>query len=78
MPRGFRHGRVGVIILEPYENRKTAETVSAKTGAAVVNFSQYPGGVKGTEAGYVDLIDYLVNTLADALKTTPMAKEQNP
>jgi zinc/manganese transport system substrate-binding protein len=70
--------KIGVIILEPYENRKTAETVSAKTGAVIVNFSQYPGGVKGTEAGYVDLIDYLVNTLADALKTTSMAKEQNP
>jgi zinc/manganese transport system substrate-binding protein len=71
----MKTGKIGVIILEPYENRKTAETVSAKTGAAAVHFSQYPGGVKGTEAGYIELIDYLVNTLADALKTTPIAKE---
>ena len=58
---------IAVIIVEPYQNRRTAETVSAKTGAAAVEFTQYPGGVKGTEAGYVELIDYLVGTLAAAL-----------
>ena len=65
---------IGVIIIEPYENRKTAETVSAKTGATLVNFSQYPGGIKGTD-GYVELIDTLVNTLATALKTSGASKE---
>lgn len=59
---------IRVIIMEPYENRKTAETVSTKTGATIVEFSQYPGGVKGTEGGYVELIDYLVHALATALK----------
>jgi zinc/manganese transport system substrate-binding protein len=59
--------RIGVILVEPYQNRKTAETVSAKTGAVVVEFTQYPGGVRGTEGGYVELIDYLVNTLSAAL-----------
>src|SRR5437867_5722199 len=49
-----------VIIVEPYQNRKTAETVAAETGATVVPVTQYPGGVKGTEAGYIELIDYLV------------------
>ena len=66
---------IGAIIVEPYENRKTAETVSAKTGAILVDFSQYPGGVKGTEAGYVELIDYLVNTLAKALQNGGTSKE---
>jgi zinc/manganese transport system substrate-binding protein len=56
-----------VIIVEPYQNRKTAETVAAETGATVVPVSQYPGGVKGTESGYVELIDYLVNVLAKEL-----------
>ena len=56
-----------VIIVEPYQNRKTAETVAAETGATVVPVTQYPGGVKGTEAGYVELIDYLVNALAKEL-----------
>ena len=56
-----------LIIVEPYQNRKTAETVAAETGATVVPVTQYPGGVKGTEAGYVELIDYLVNALAKEL-----------
>jgi zinc/manganese transport system substrate-binding protein len=59
--------RIGVILVEPYQNRKTAEIVSAKTGAVVVEFTQYPGGVRGTEGGYVELVDYLVNTLSAAL-----------
>ena len=50
-----------------YQNRKTAETVAAETGATVVPVTQYPGGVKGTEAGYVELIDYLVHALAKEL-----------
>ena len=61
--------RIGVILVEPYQNRKTAETVSAKTGAVVVEFTQYPGGVKGTEGGYVELVDYLVNRLTAALSS---------
>jgi len=65
---------IRVIIIEPYENRKTAEAVAAKTGATLVNFSQYPGGVKGTD-GYIELIDTLVNTLAAALKTSDASKE---
>jgi hypothetical protein len=29
--------------------------------------TQFPGGVKGTEGGYIALIDYLVNSVAGAL-----------
>ena len=67
--------RIGVIIVEPYQNRKTAETVATKTGAQLVDFCQYPGGVKGTGGGYVELIDYLVDTLATALNRAPASKE---
>ncbi|HNT15254.1 MAG TPA: metal ABC transporter substrate-binding protein [Verrucomicrobiota bacterium] len=56
-----------VIIVDPYLNRKTAETVARSTGATVVDVAQMPGGVKGTEGGYVALLDYLVQTLAQAL-----------
>lgn len=56
-----------VIIVDPYLNRKTAETVARGTGATVVDVAQFPGGVKGTEAGYIPLMDYLVNALAKAL-----------
>ena len=56
-----------VIIVDPYLNRKTAETVARSTGATVVDVAQMPGGVKGTEGGYLALMDYLVNSLARAL-----------
>jgi zinc/manganese transport system substrate-binding protein len=60
--------KIGVIVVEPYQNRKTAEKVVAETGAIIVDFAQFPGGIKGTEAGYIELMDYLVNTLSTALK----------
>ena len=56
-----------VVIVDPYLNRKIADTVAAQTGATVVDVTQFPGGVKGTEGGYVALQDYLVNSLAKAL-----------
>ena len=56
-----------VIIVDPYLNRRTAETVARDTGAAVVDVTQFPGGLKGTEGGYIQLEDYLVNSLAKAL-----------
>ncbi len=58
---------VHVIIVDPYLNRRTAETVARNTEATVVDVAQFPGGVKGTDAGYIQLMDYLVNALAKAL-----------
>jgi zinc/manganese transport system substrate-binding protein len=62
------HARV--IIVDPYLNRKTAETVARSTGATVVDVAQFPGGIKGTESGYLALMDYLVNAVAKALAET--------
>ena len=62
-----QHARV--IIVDPYLNRKTAETVARSTGATVVDVAQMPGGVKGTDS-YIALLDYLVNSLAKALGET--------
>lgn len=56
-----------VIIVDPYLNRRTAETVARSTDAKVVDVAQFPGGVKGTEGGYLALMDHLVNSLAKAL-----------
>lgn len=56
-----------VIIVDPYLNRKTAETAARNTGATVLAVTQFPGGLKGTEGGYIQLEDYLVNSLAKAL-----------
>jgi zinc/manganese transport system substrate-binding protein len=57
-----------VVIVDPYLSRRTAETVARSTGAKVVPVTQFPGGVKGTEGGYVAMMDYLVNALATALE----------
>ncbi|MEO6568146.1 MAG: metal ABC transporter substrate-binding protein [Opitutaceae bacterium] len=67
---------IRVILSEPYVNRKTAETVARNTGANVLDVAQFPGGVKGTEGGYIELMDYLVNSLAKTLGGTAVAKEK--
>jgi len=63
----MKQDKVHVIIVDPYLNRRTAETVAEKTGATVVDVSQFPGGMKGTEGSYVALIDHVVNAIAQAL-----------
>ena len=59
--------QVRVIFVEPYLNRRTAESVARSTGAKVIDVAYLPGGIKGTEADYLKLIDYLVTSLARAL-----------
>jgi zinc/manganese transport system substrate-binding protein len=59
--------KIKAIIVEPYHNRKIAEKVAQETGAKVVKFCQFPGGLPDTDT-YVKLIDALVNNLAAALK----------
>ena len=54
-----------VILVQPYQNRKTAETVARQTDGVVVDVSQQPGALKNT-ATYFDLMDTLVRTLAAA------------
>jgi len=63
----MKQDKVRVILVDPYLDRRTAETVAAKTDATVVDVVQFPGGVKGTEGGYIALMDYLVNSVAKAL-----------
>src|SRR5438034_6807120 len=58
---------IKAIIVEPFHDRKIAEKVASSTGAKVVEFSQFPGGLPGTDS-YVKLIDTLVSRLAAALK----------
>jgi hypothetical protein len=41
--------------------------VAEETGATVVDVTQFPGALKGT-AGYLQLMDYLVNVVATALE----------
>jgi zinc/manganese transport system substrate-binding protein len=67
----MKQDKVHVILVDPYLDRRTAETVAGKTGATVVDVTQFPGGVKGTEGGYLALMDYLVNSVAKALASQP-------
>ncbi len=60
---------VRVIIVDHYVDHRTAETVAKRTGATVVEVTHYPGGVKGTETGYLALLDYLVTSIAKAFES---------
>ncbi len=62
----MRAQNTGVIVVQPFQNRRTAETVARQTNAVVLDISQQPGAIKGTD-GYFQLMDYMVTTLADAL-----------
>lgn len=63
-----------VIIVQPYLNRHTAESVARNTGAVVVDVAGFPGGVKGTEEDYVKYMDHLVTSLANALSQSATRK----
>jgi zinc/manganese transport system substrate-binding protein len=59
--------KIKAILVEPFHDRKIAEKVASSTGAKVVDFAQYPGGLPNTDS-YVKLIDRLVANLSAALK----------
>ena len=63
----MKQEKISVVFVEPYLSRRTAEKVAEETGATVVDVAQFPGAIKGT-AGYIQLMDYLVNSVASALE----------
>jgi ABC-type Zn uptake system ZnuABC Zn-binding protein ZnuA len=54
-----------LILVQPFQNRKTAETVARQTDGVVLDIPQQPGAIPNTDT-YVDLMDYIVRTLATA------------
>ena len=58
--------KVHVILVQPFQNERTATTVARQTDAVVVDVCQQPGAFKGTDT-YVDLMDYTVRAIAKAL-----------
>ena len=56
----MKAGHLKLVMVQPYQNRKTAETVAGHTGARVLDFPSFPGG-KGTES-YLEWMDYLVKS----------------
>ena len=63
----MKAGNAKVILVQPFQNRKTAETVARQTDATVLDMAQQPGAIKGTDT-YFQLMDYMINTLATALQ----------
>jgi len=57
-----------VILVQPFQNRKTAETVARQTGATVLDVPQQPAAVPNTTT-YFDMMDNLVKTLVGGLGT---------
>jgi ABC-type Zn uptake system ZnuABC Zn-binding protein ZnuA len=57
-----------VILVQPYQNRRTAETVARQAQATVLDMPQQPGVAPNTTT-YFTLMDHLVNTLARGLST---------
>ncbi|MGQ0646382.1 MAG: metal ABC transporter substrate-binding protein [Gemmatimonadaceae bacterium] len=55
-----------VILVQPYQNRKTAETVARQTEAVVLEVSQQPGARPNTDT-YFAMMDHVVGALAAAL-----------
>ena len=58
----MKAGNLKLIAVQPYQNRKTAETVAGHTGATVLDFPSFPGS-PGPE-GYIEWMDYLVKSTA--------------
>ena len=69
-----RREHIRAILVEPYQNRRTAEAVAAATGARVVDGAQFPGGLKGTEGDYLALLDKIAAELAAALAAPGSAR----
>lgn len=65
----MRADHLRLITVQPYQNRKTAETVASHTDAAVLNWPSFPGD-PGTET-YFEWMDYLVNSTAKAFAAQP-------
>lgn len=56
-----------VILVQPYQNRKTAEKVARQTDAVVLDLGQQPGALKDTDT-YFGLMDHMVRTLSTAFE----------
>lgn len=58
-----------VILVQPYQSRRTAATVARQTGAVVLDIPQQPGA-RPNVSSYFDTMDYMVNTLAAAFRAS--------
>lgn len=66
--RTMNERKIRVVLVEPFQSRKTAETVAERAGATVVDVCQFPGGVPGTDRDYIALIDADVKAIVAGLQ----------
>jgi zinc/manganese transport system substrate-binding protein len=59
--------KIPLILVEPYFDRKTPDSIAAKTGATVVTFYPSVGGVPAIK-DYFDLFDYDIDAFVAAMK----------
>jgi len=64
----MKAGNLKVVTVQPYQHRKTAETVASHTGALVLDWPSFPGG-PGTE-GYLEWMDHLVKSTVAGFEQT--------
>jgi ABC-type Zn uptake system ZnuABC Zn-binding protein ZnuA len=60
-------GKFRVVLVEPFQSRKTAEAVASRTNAVVVDVCQFPGGLPGTKDDYIALMDADVKAIIAGL-----------
>lgn len=65
----MRSTNAKLILVQPFQNRKTAETVARQASGVVVDAPQQPGAASGVVT-YFDMMDHLVNTIAAAFRTS--------
>ena len=61
----MKAGNIRVIVVQPYQNRKTAETAASHTDAFVLDFPSFPN----TGQTYTDWMDGLVKSLVKAFES---------
>jgi zinc/manganese transport system substrate-binding protein len=59
---------IRAILVEPFQQRKVADTVASHTGAHIAQVAQFPGALPGTDDDYIELVDANVKAIAQALR----------
>src|SRR4051812_24227190 len=65
----MRSANAKLVLVQPYQNRKTAETVARQANAVVIDTPEQPGAAPNTSS-YFDMMDNLVSTLANGFRTS--------
>jgi len=65
----MRRDNVKIIMVEPYFDRKTPDSIASQTGAKVVEYLPSVGGVKDV-TDYFKLFDYDIDLLTKAFQAT--------